>query len=362
MAPPSPSRRFLLLLVAAAVALFAYVASPFAKALLVAATFAAVLEPVHARLTRWLGGRRALSAAAVSLGLLLALVGPVAYLGTVLLRELVGAVQWLRAAAASEGTAGLVDRLPAPLHDLAARAAAEVPQWIEQAPSLLGQGGRAAAALGGIVSATGALALQTLIMVAAVYFLLVEGRTLVRWLVEVTPLGEGQLEELLAAFRGAVVSVVVSALATAGAQAALALLGYALAGVPNPVFFGFLTFVAALVPVVGANIVVIPVAVLHYATGHPLAGILLGAWSVLAVGTVDNLVKPALMRRGMAVHVSLVFLALLGGLATFGPIGFLVGPLSLAFFLASVRIWNRESRGPRPAAEAGPPAGAATGS
>jgi len=55
------------------------------------------------------------------------------------------------------------------------------------------------------------------------------------------------------------------------------------------------------------------------------------------------------------VHVSLVFLALLGGLATVGPIGFLVGPLALAFFLATIRMWRRE-----PAGDAAPGAGEGT--
>ncbi len=322
-----------------------------------------MLQPAYTRLSRLLRGRRPLAAALLSVAVVAALVGPLAYLGAVLLRELVGAVGWLRAAVASEGTAGLIARLPAPLHEAAARVAAEIPQWIERAPALAGEGGRAAAALGGIVSATGAMVLQTLIMIVALYFLLVEGGRLVGWLDAVTPLEGGQLEELLESFRAAVVSVVVSALATAGAQALLAAAGYAVAGVPNPVFFGFLTFVAALVPVVGANIVVVPVAALHFATGHPTAGVLLGAWALLAVGTVDNLLKPWLMRRGMAVHVSLVFLSLLGGLATFGPIGFLVGPLSLAFFVATLRMWHRDGAA-RPAAPAGasdaPPA--ATGS
>jgi predicted PurR-regulated permease PerM len=67
------------------------------------------------------------------------------------------------------------------------------------------------------------------------------------------------------------------------------------------------------------------------------------------VGTVDNLLKPVLMRRGLSVHVSLVFLALLGGLATFGAAGIIVGPLALAFFLAAVRMWHPRQVGDTPA-------------
>ena len=81
---------------------------------------------------------------------------------------------------------------------------------------------------------------------------------------------------------------------------------------------------------------------LHFAAGHHVGGVLLALWGLGAVGTVDNVLKPVLMRRGLAVHISLVFLALLGGLATLGPIGLIAGPLALAFFLATLRIWHRD--------------------
>jgi predicted PurR-regulated permease PerM len=340
MAHPTITRRFQLLLLLAALALFLYVASPFAKPVLVAATIAAVLQPAHGRLTRALRGRRSVSAGLLSAGVVVGIIGPVAYFVTALVRQVVAGVRWVRAALESEGIAGLVERLPAPLQKPAAALTADMPRALERAREAFeGIGGPAA--VGGFISATGALVVNTLIMVVALYFLLAEGHRLVEWLDEVTPLEPGQFRELLDTFNGAVGAVVVSAIATAGAQAALAFLGFVVAGVPQPVFFAFLTFVGALIPLVGANLVVLPVAVLHYTTGHPLAAGLLALWSIGVVGTVDNLLKPALIRRGLSVHISLIFLALLGGIATFGPVGIIVGPLALAFFLAAVRMWHR---------------------
>jgi predicted PurR-regulated permease PerM len=60
------------------------------------------------------------------------------------------------------------------------------------------------------------------------------------------------------------------------------------------------------------------------------------------VGLSDNVVKPYLIRGGVSIHGAVVFFALLGGLAAFGPIGLLLGPLVVAFFLAVVRIVRRE--------------------
>lgn len=355
MGHPTTTRRFQLLLLFAALALFLYVASPFAKPFLVAATIAAVLHPAHGRLTAALGGRRAASAGLLSAGVVVAIIGPAAYLVTGVVRQVVAGIRWVRAALESEGIAGLVGRLPEPLRELATQVTADMPRALERAREAFeGIGG--AAAVGGFISATGTLVVNTLVMVVALYFLLAEGHRLLEWLDEVTPLDPGQFRELLATFNGAVGAVVVSAVATAGAQAALAFVGFLVAGVPQPAFFASLTFVGALVPLVGANVVVLPVAALHYASGHPLAAGLLALWSVAVVGTIDNLLKPLLMRRGLSVHVSLVFLALLGGLATFGPAGIIVGPLALAFFLAAVRMWHRTQVGDAPAGPAeGPP-------
>jgi predicted PurR-regulated permease PerM len=346
MAHPATTHRFQLLLVLASLALFLYVAAPLAKPILVAAATAAVLQPAHRRLTAALHGRRAVSSALLTSGAVVALVGPIAFAVMAGVRQVVAGARWLRAALASEGVAGLIDRLPQPLRDIAADVAADVPGALERAGVAFEQLG-GAAAVGGFISATGTLIVQTVVMLTALYFLLAEGHRLVDWLEEVTPLEPGQFRELLATFSGAIGAVVVSAIATAGVQAALAFAGFLVAGVPQPAFFAVLTFAGALVPVVGASLVVLPVAALHFATGHALAAALLALWSVTVVSTVDNLLKPVLMRRGLSVHVSLVFLALLGGLATFGPAGIIVGPLALAFFLAAIRMWQRTAAAER---------------
>jgi len=59
---------------------------------------------------------------------------------------------------------------------------------------------------------------------------------------------------------------------------------------------------------------------------------------------VDNLVKPVLMRAGMQMRGVIVFFALIGGVAAFGPVGLLLGPLAVALFLALLRIYERDFR------------------
>ncbi|HUS29508.1 MAG TPA: AI-2E family transporter, partial [Kofleriaceae bacterium] len=76
--------------------------------------------------------------------------------------------------------------------------------------------------------------------------------------------------------------------------------------------------------------------------GHPYMAAFLAAWGLLVVGLVDNLVKPLLIRRGLETHGAIVFFSLIGGLAAFGAIGLLLGPLLISFFLALLRIYHRD--------------------
>jgi predicted PurR-regulated permease PerM len=255
----------------------------------------------------------------------------------------------------SEGVMGLLDHLPGPLQD----GARKLIDRLELEEEILGQrleeqvtaqGGKAARAVSGFLSATGTVVVQVVMMLIALFFLLVDGRRLVTWLEEVAPLRPGQVREILVEFRKVSVAVLVSSMATAAVQALAALLGYLIARAPHPFFFAFATFLVAFVPAVGAAGVVLVVAGLLAVTGHTVAAIFLVIWGVAVVGLVDNIIKPILVKRGLELHGAVVFFALLGGLAVFGTIGLLLGPLVVAFFLALVRIHRREYGASGPAA------------
>jgi predicted PurR-regulated permease PerM len=129
---------------------------------------------------------------------------------------------------------------------------------------------------------------------------------------------------------------------TSAVQAAAALIGYLIARVPSPMFFACLTFFVAFIPAVGAASVCLVAAALLLITGHTYMAIFLAIWGVVVVGLIDNVIKPLLIRGGMEIHGGVVFFALIGGLAAFGGIGLLVGPLVVAMFLALLRMYHRD--------------------
>jgi predicted PurR-regulated permease PerM len=335
------ARRLLVSLVLAALALTAWIATPFWIALAWAAVFSAVLRPLMERLSRALRGRRQLAAGLLVVAVVALVLLPIAVLGTALVREIVQGVSWLRSTIQSEGILGLVDRLPHALQRPARELIEAAPQPEEAVRALAGQGTRAAAAVGGALVATGSALFQAAMMLIALFFLLTDGGRLVAWLDAQVPLRPGQLRALLEDFRQTSVTALLATVGTAALQSVLAAVGYLIARAPNVIFLAFATFVIALVPALGATVAVVAVALLLLATGHTGAGLFLLGWTVL-VGLSDNFARPLLMRGGMSLHGGAVFFALLGGVAVFGPIGLLLGPLVLTFLLTTLRMYRGE--------------------
>jgi predicted PurR-regulated permease PerM len=333
----------LIVLIVLSLVLLAMVIYPFASALFVAAVLAAALMPWTERLAARLRGRRQLAAGIVTLGALLLLVVPIAAVALSLGREAVAGIGYVKETMSGEGVRGLINDLPASLRTLVEKVLEQIPGGEERIQELTDtQRGRAAAALGGVLGATTQAIVQVVMMLIALFFLLIDGRALVEWLEEVAPLKRGHVRELMEEFRKVTVAVLVSTVATAGIQALVALVGYLIAGVPHVMFFTFVTFVMAFVPAVGAGGAGLVAAALVFFRGHTGRAVFLAAWALLAVGLSDNVVKPYLIRGGVSIHGAVVFFALLGGLAAFGPIGLLLGPLVVAFFLSVVRIVRRE--------------------
>jgi predicted PurR-regulated permease PerM len=190
--------------------------------------------------------------------------------------------------------------------------------------------------------ATGSLVFDLVMMLIALYFLLVSGKDLVAWLDSVSPLRPGQTRELYAEFKKVSYAVIVATVATAAVQAVVALVGYLIARMPHPVFFATLTFFIAMIPAIGAAGVCLFAALILLATGHPYASLFLALWGVLVVGLIDNVVKPFIIKGELEMGGAVVFFALIGGIAAFGMVGLLIGPLAVATFLTLLRMYRRD--------------------
>jgi predicted PurR-regulated permease PerM len=343
MPPAAHARRLLVAMLVAGLALTFLIASPFWVAFFLAAVLAAALGPLMEWLTRAVRGRRQLAAAVLTIGVLLAVVLPVAGLGAIIVNEVLDGIQWVRNALNTEGIFGLVSRLPGPVESVARRVIGAFPQPQQQIQRIAGeQGGQAAGAVATVITATGSAVFQTVMMLIALFFFLTDGSRLVRWLDRHVPLRPGLLLELIEDFRKTSVSVIVATLATAGIQTATGLVGFLIARAPNIFFFTLTTFVVALVPALGGAVMVVIVGLVQLASGHPWSGTFLIVWGAAVVSLVDNVARPYLLKGGMELHGGIVFFALLGGLAVFGGIGLVLGPLIVTFLVAVLKMYERE--------------------
>jgi predicted PurR-regulated permease PerM len=153
------------------------------------------------------------------------------------------------------------------------------------------------------------------------------------------------------AVRGVAMGVVL----TAFIQSLLGGVGLFVAGVPAVVL---LTAVMLLLCIcqVGPSLVLIPAVIWLFWNGQTLWGIILLIWAVF-VSTIDNFIRPVLIKKGADIPILLIFAGVIGGLIAFGIIGLFIGPVMLAVTYTLVRAWVNGEGGPEAAALSTPAAG-----
>ncbi|MHB8873432.1 MAG: AI-2E family transporter [Myxococcaceae bacterium] len=322
---------------------------PFVVPVLLAGFLVVLMMPLHDALCR-VAGRGVLSAALSTVLTFAVVCVPVAGVVWLVGGELVGAAARVQAMLGG-GDLGeaLAARVPRSLARL-------VPALEGTVPAALSRG---AQLLSGLVVAGGGLALDLLLMAIALYYFFLDGRRLVRELGRLLPLDERYFMAFVAEVKGVTRAILYGSSLTALAQAVVGLLGLWLSGVPHPLVWAAVMALTAMIPIGGTALVWAPLGLALIAAGRPAAGAFLLAWGLVVVGSVDSLLRPRLTGSRMAVHPLLVFISLFGGLAAFGVVGLLVGPLACALFMSMVRIYRRDflgagAGGPAPAAPEAP--------
>ncbi len=158
------------------------------------------------------------------------------------------------------------------------------------------------------------------------------------------PLRPDYTRALFEEFRSVGRTTLLGTIVTGVAQGILATIGYALSGVPQPIFFGAATAVASLVPAVGTMLVWVPAGVILIATGHAGRGILELGWGLaVIVGVSDYVIRPRLVGGEGTTPALITFTALFGGVEAFGLKGLILGPVLMSLAIAVLRIYSKEA-------------------
>lgn len=206
----------------------------------------------------------------------------------------------------------------------------------------------AGAEIPGVIQAAVDLSIDSVIYLFAVITLFTRGPDLLVALKRLSPLDDRYEQRLFDVFGEFSRNLVVGSVATAGIQGVAAGIGYGFAGVGNVLFLAILTAIGSFVPVVGTVVIWLPVVGYLLATGAYGSAIFLAIWSLVVVGSIDNVLKPLFMRGNTDIHALLVFLAVFGGLYWAGLTGLFVGPVLVAFFLALYTIYETDYLGIEP--------------
>lgn len=332
--------------------------SPFGTAIAWAIVFSVGFSGPWSFLERRMPGRRGLAAVLMTLAIGLLVLLPAASLVGVLANEATGVVERASAALDAQHVSGLEDvvRIPAVQSALAlmqARGGLTEAELTAKAKELAaGLSGLLARFSGGVVRGLFEGVLTFLATLFVLFFLLRDGREMVRALLDLVPLEEEHRVAVLASFRGMLQSIFRGSLLCALVQGATGGIGWAIAGLPSAFLAGAAMSVLSLLPIGGTALVWGPGAVACWLGGRHGMAIFLVAWGVVVVSTLaDNVLKPLLIGGATNLSTLVVFLGVFGGLASFGLLGVFIGPMVIAFGLTLLRILREATREDGPAAE-----------
>ncbi|MBU2561482.1 MAG: AI-2E family transporter [Nanoarchaeota archaeon] len=191
--------------------------------------------------------------------------------------------------------------------------------------------------------------LHMFISLFAMYYMFVQGGDMLRSLKNALPLKEEHSDKILQDFNDIIHATIYGAIVVSIIQGLVAGIGYFIFGISSPIILGLLTTVAAFIPFLGAALVWLPVSISLLINGIiaddsnmmlKAGGLVL--YGALVVSTIDNFLRPKIIGDRARVHPLLILLGVFGGLALFGFVGIMIGPLLLTLFIASLKIYQQE--------------------
>ena len=181
-----------------------------------------------------------------------------------------------------------------------------------------------------------------IVMYFILYFMLVEAKTLEKQLYKWLPLKEQSAVHLKKQLNNLVVSNAIGIPLVAFLQSLVALIGYWIAGVNEPFIWFMATCVAAMIPILGAALIYLPLSIMLMAQGMTTQGIFLLLYGFVVVGSVDNIFRFWLQEKIGNIHPLITIFGVIIGLNLFGFIGLIFGPILISLLLLLLEIYRQE--------------------
>jgi len=329
---------FLLSLVFFISALFLVMIKSFLMAILLAGIFSALLYPLYQRLKKWLKGRKTAASGITILIIILIVLLP--------LSGLLGIVTNQAIKVGQTATPWVQKQLSSPI---------AISQWLEGLPFYeqlepyretiyIKAGELVGAASQFFVNGLQAATMGTMnfifmvaILLYTMFFFLMDGDKLLDKILFYMPLNDKDERRLLDRFTSVARATIKGTAVIGIVQGAASGIAFALVGIQSSVFWGAVMAVLSIIPAVGTALIWIPAALWLFAQGAWFKAGALIVFCGMIVGSVDNLLRPRLVGKDTEMHDLLILFSTLGGIAMFGIIGIIIGPIIAALF---VTIWD----------------------
>jgi len=174
------------------------------------------------------------------------------------------------------------------------------------------------------------------------FFMLVNGKKMEKGIYEYIPLKDENVDRLGKETQNIVISNAIGMPIIAFCQGVLAVIGYYFLGVKEPWFWFVITCLTSMLPVVGAALAYVPLAIIFFANNQELQGIILLVYGFGFIGTFDNILRFTLARKIGNVHPLITVFGVIIGLELFGFVGLIFGPLLISLFILLIRIYSNE--------------------
>lgn len=192
--------------------------------------------------------------------------------------------------------------------------------------------------------------LNFFVMLFVIYYLLKDGESVIKRIKKILPLKEAHKHRVLERLHEIISALFYGNISIAILQGILGIIGFLIFGVSSPILWGFIMMVFAFIPYVGTALIWLPAALNLIFSGYlennnsaTIRGIMLIAYGIFVISSVDNVLKPKLIGVKAKIHPVFVLLGVLGGLSMFGFIGLILGPMVLALLMTIVDIYEEEN-------------------
>jgi len=314
----------------------------FLLAVLMAVVFSAVLHPVYRRVRVITRARPAPTSGMVLVLMLVAVGIPLIALGSLVGAEALAISKavspWLQSQIRGDGI--LTFQFPAWMpfsHDIEPYKA----QLVEKLGEAAGGAGQFLFdSIRDVTRGTFAVFLNVFVFLYAMFFFLMRGPELLDSALRYLPLEESDRDMLIERGLTVTKATLKSILIIGVLQGALVALAFWVLGIEGAAFWGVMVLILSAIPGLGSAIIWVPAAIYLFAVDQIWAGVALTVWGALVVGLVDNILRPRLVGEEAKIPDLLILLSILGGIAGFGVVGIVVGPILAAVFLTVLEIYR----------------------